>query len=106
MSIEISAAEREVIESLANLTVEPGTRCPVCNRRVNKPRKETSPDAREMRIKLPSDRMEWLEEALDTLQQYVGADPYSYPRGALVEAVVQLGIQQREEVKAYFKGTE
>ena len=86
------------------LPPQPGERCLLCNRRRNKPRQETSPDSREMRIRLPAERMEWLEEALDTLQEFVGADPYSYPRGSLVEAVVTLGIQQREFVKAYFDG--
>ena len=83
---------------------EPGERCVVCNRRRNKPRQDSSPDTKEMRIKLPTDRMQWAEEAFDALQQVVGADPYSYPRGQILEALLLLGGQQREQLKAYFAG--
>jgi hypothetical protein len=50
--------------------------------------------------------MEWAEEAFDALQQVVGADPYSYPRGQILEALLVIGGQQREQLKAYFEGSE
>ena len=83
---------------------EPGERCFACNRRRNKPRTDKSPSTKQIRITLPADRKEWAEEAFDILQEFVGADPYSYPRGALFEAILQLGIEQREEVRRYFNG--
>jgi len=104
--VYLSDAEREAIETLAAHLPEPGTRCPACQRRVNKPRQDSSPDTREMRIKLPTERMEWAEEAFDALQQVVGADPYSYPRGQILEALLVIGGQQREQLKAYFEGSE
>jgi len=107
MSVYLSDAERETIEALATLAgPEPGERCALCNRRRNKPRQDTSPDTKEIRIKLPNERMEWVEEAFDALQEVVGADPYSYPRGQILEALLLLGGQQREQLKAYFEGTE
>lgn len=83
---------------------EPGERCVLCNRRRNKERKTDSPDTKEMRIKLPSERMEWAEEAFDSLQQVTGVDPYSYPRGVLLEALLMLGGRHREEMRAFFTG--
>jgi hypothetical protein len=104
--VYLSEAEQEAIAVLADYLPEPGTRCPTCHRRVNKPRQTDSPDTREMRIKLPTERMEWAEEAFDALQQVVGADPYSYPRGAILEAMLVIAGQQREQLKAYFEGSE
>src|SRR4249919_4277576 len=100
-----SEAELDAIETLAD-AIEPGTRCPTCDRRVNKPRKDDSPAVREMRIKLPTDRMEAAEEAFDALQEISGVDPYSYPKGTLLEALLLLGGQQREQLRAYFEGLE
>lgn len=103
----LSEAEVETIEALARLAApEPGERCVLCNRRVNKPRQNDSPDTREMRIKLPTERMEWAEEAFDAMQELTGIDPYSYPRGALLEALLVLGGQHREELRAHFEGIE
>ena len=104
MSVYLTDSEREAITVLADHAVEPGTRCPCCQRRVNKPRQDDSPDTREMRIKLPTPRMEWAEEAFDGLQEVTGADPYSYPRGALLEALLVLGGQHREELRILFNG--
>ena len=100
----LSDAERDTIATLANAAVEPGTRCPCCNRRVNKPRKKDSPDTSEIRVKLPVERKEWAAEAFDILQQVVGADPHSYPRGSLLEAMLVLAGQHREELRELFKG--
>ena len=102
--VYLTEAERQTIEALAAHAVEPGTRCPVCQRRVNKPRKEESPDTKAIKIMLPAERKEWAEEAFDILQQVVGADPYSYPRGALLEAMLVLAGQHREELRILFNG--
>jgi hypothetical protein len=104
VTVYLSDSERETIQALASHLPEPGTRCPVCQRRINKPRKDDSPETREIRIKLPSERMEWAEEALDALQQVVGTDPYSYPRGSIFEALLILGGQQREQLRSLFQG--
>jgi len=103
-TVIFSEAELEAIETLANAdyTVEPGTRCPFCGRRVNKPRHHDSPITREMRIKLPTERMEAVEEAFDAMQEVTGVDPYSYPRGVLLEALLVLGGQQREQLRSLF----
>lgn len=94
------------LDEMALAPPEPGERCQLCHRRRNKTRTADSPDTKEMRIKLPTERMEWAEEAFDALQQLVGADPYSYPRGQILEAMLVLAGQQREQLKAYFEGTE
>ncbi len=101
-----SEAEAEAIRVLADYLPEPGTRCALCHRRVNKPRQNESPDTKEMRIKLPTERMEWAEEAFDGLQEITGVDPYSYPRGVLLETLLMLGGRHREELKAFFEGRE
>lgn len=85
---------------------QPGERCALCNRRRNKPRQNDSPATREIRIKLPTDRMESVEEAFDALQEITGVDPYSYPKGTLLEALLLLGAQQREELQAYFEDSQ
>jgi hypothetical protein len=96
--------EAEFLKRLEQLAApQPGERCPTCNRRVNKPRQNDSPDTREMRIKLPADRMEAAEFAFDGLQEISGIDPYSYPRGVLLEALLLLGGQHREELKEFFQ---
>ena len=83
----------------------PGERCPTCDRRVNKPRKSSSPTTRRVSGgNLPPERAEALNEALDALQAYCGADGKSYPRGTLLEALVLLGGQEREALKEFFVG--
>jgi hypothetical protein len=52
---------------------------------------------------LPEERATAVDEALDALQEYVGADAHSYPRGTLIEVLVGLGAQQREQLKAFFE---
>lgn len=83
---------------------EPGERCLLCNRRRNKPRSDESPTTKEIRVRLPVDRMEPVEEAFDALQELTGVDPYSYPKGTLLEALLVLGSQHREELELFFKG--
>lgn len=83
---------------------EAGERCVTCGRRRNKPRKSASPSTRQIRITLPTDRMESVEEAFDALQEITGIDPYSYPKGTLLEALLLLGGQHREELAQHFRG--
>ena len=86
---------------------QPGERCSLCNRRVNKKRSKDEP-AKTVRVvfTLPADRAEPVEEGIDALQEIVGADPHSYPKGHLLEALVVLGAQNREELARYFNGEE
>lgn len=98
----LTQAEREAIAALASHTVEPGTRCPTCHRRVNKPRKDDSPAVKEVRFRGPSDFVEDTEESLDILQEFTGLDPYNYPRIRLLEALVALGARHREELREHF----
>ena len=84
--------------------VAPGARCPTCDRRVPKPKREDSPATKYVRAVLPNERADALSEAFDALQAYVGADIKSYPRGTLMEALVIMAGQRREELKAWFEG--
>ena len=102
MTIILSDAEREAIEVLASYAVEPGERCPVCHRRKNRVRTDDSPVVREVRFRGPTDLIEDLEEHLDVLQEWSGIDPYAYPRARLLEALIALGAQHREEIRAHF----
>jgi len=104
--VVLSQAEIDAIEVLADYLPEPGSRCPTCNRRVNKPRQSESPDTKEIRLRLPAERAEWAEDAFDGLQQVVGADPYSYPRGRIFEALLVLGGQHREQLRELFQESE
>jgi len=82
----------------------PGERCELCHRRVNKKRTEESPATKRVVITLPADRAEYVEEGFDALQEYTGADPHSYPRGYLLELLLGLGAQHREELKEHING--
>lgn len=105
--IFLSEAEREAIEVLASYVVEPGSRCPTCHRQVYRPRKQTSPEARKIDAgRLPEERAAWVEDNIDALQEYVGADGESYSRGSLLELLVALGAEHREELKDYFERRE
>jgi len=109
MSVEtvtFSEAELEAIEVLAEYVPPAGTRCPTCHRRVNKPRQDDSPAVREVRFRGPSDRVDAAEEGLDALQEFTKVDPYSYPRIELLEKLLALGAQHREELRSYFEGEE
>ena len=96
--IETEQGEIEVV-----LPPEPGERCALCDRRVNKPRKTDSPDTRRLVAVLPSERAASAEEGLEHLQAYVGADGSSYPRGTVLELLLVLGGQHREELRRYFE---
>lgn len=102
--VYLSESERELIETLAQHLPEPGTRCPTCHRRVNKPRQNDSPSTKEMRLRGPADLVEVVEENFDVLQEFVGIDPYAYPRLKLVDALIALGARHREELAEHFKG--
>jgi len=107
MTIFLTDAERATIASLAQAAdVEPGTRCPCCNRRVNKKQKSDSPTPKEARFRGPEDLVESIHEKVDILQEWSGADPYSYPGIRIVEAALIVAIQQREEFRRYFRGDE
>jgi len=102
MTLILSEAEREAIEVLASYVVEPGERCPVCHRRRNRERTDDSPPVKEVRFRGPTDLIEALEEHLDVLQEWAQIDPYAYPRARLLEALIVLGAQHREEIRAHF----
>lgn len=106
VSVTFTEAELEAIETLANAALPaPGHRCPVCNRMKYKPRKPTSPDARKIRAGiLPLEKAKAVEDGLDALQQFVGADSHSYPRGELLAALVALGSSEREYLRIFFQG--
>lgn len=84
----------------------PGERCMVCHRRRNKERTATTPEVKRVMATLPPERAEALSEGLDNLQEYCGMDGLSYPRGTLLEYLLILGAQHREELRAHFGGGE
>lgn len=87
------------------MSVEPGAVCPTCDRRVNKPKQQSSPTTKVVSIgRLPVERQEALDNALKALLHYTGATNASYPAGSLLEAMVVLAGQHREELRAYFEG--
>lgn len=102
----LSDAEVDAIEVLADALPQPGTRCPTCHRRVNRKKQIDSPPVKEVRFRGPTDVVEAVEEGFDLLQEFAGIDPYGFPRIRLLEALLQLGAQQREELRRHFKGTE
>ena len=86
------------------MTVEPGTVCEACGRRVNKPKLPTSPDTKVVSIgRLPLERQQLLDEAMDGLMHVTGAVHLSYPKGTLLEALCVLGGIHREELKLLFE---
>jgi len=103
-----SEAELEAIETLANAayTVEPGTRCVLCHRRTNRAKTDDSPPVREVRFRGPIDVVESVEEGFDALQEFAQVDPYGFPRIRLLEALLALGAQQREQLRAYFEAND
>lgn len=102
----LSNSEREAIEALAGYLPEPGTRCPTCHRRVNRTQQKDSPSTKKVAAELPIERADALNAGLDNLQEYVGADAKAYPKGSLLEALLGLGAQNREDLRAYFEGLE
>lgn len=81
----------------------PGERCFGCGRRIPKPRRSDSPATKRIVAALPPDRAEALTDALDALQEVVGADATNYPRGTLLEAMlVVAGLHHREELIEWF----
>lgn len=98
-------AELEAIEVLSSaaFVVEPGTRCPMCHRRANRPRTNDSPPVKEVRFRGPTDLVESVEEGFDALQEFTGVDPYGFPRIRLLEALLALGAAQREELRSHFE---
>lgn len=105
MTVHLSEAELEVVEALAAHLPEPPFRCPMCQHKFNKPRKTTSPDARKVRAGiLPLEKADAVDQGLDALQEFVGADTTSYARGELVAALVALGASEREYLRIFFQG--
>ena len=102
MTVTFSEAELQAIETLAEYAIPPGTRCPTCHRRVNKPRQDDSPPVKEVRFRGPTDVVEAVENDFDILQEFAKVDPYGFPRIRLLEALLQLGVQQREELRRHF----
>lgn len=93
------------LDSMALAPPEPGERCQLCNRRRNKKRTETSPDSRKIRAGiLPLEKADAVDDGLDALQNFVGADSTSYARGELVAALVALGSSEREYLRIFFQG--
>lgn len=100
----MTTVEQELVELLDMTPPEPGERCQLCNRRRNKKRTSEEPTTRKVTFVLPADRADPVEEGLDALQELVGADGHSYPKGHLLEALVVLGAQHREDLATYFNG--
>ncbi len=55
------------------MTLEPGQKCPTCERKVPHERRESSPETRVVSYRVPSDEYEAHLEVRDSLAQWVGA---------------------------------
>lgn len=56
----------------ADLQPRPGQKCPTCNRRVNHPRKDSSPQTRTISYRLPTDEYEAHEDVAETAARFIG----------------------------------
>lgn len=53
-------------------SVSPGEKCPTCDRRVNHPKKSTSPTTKVFSVRVPLDALESWEIALDAAAEHLG----------------------------------
>lgn len=82
--------------------LQPGERCPTCDRRINHPRTSGTPVSKAVQARLPVEEAKTVDEALDNLAAYTGADRRKYPKGRVLQALVMLGGRHREELRAWF----
>lgn len=76
--------------------------CPTCNRRIPKPKTETTPTSRAVQARLPYEDALNVDVALDALVEYCGVTD-KYPKGRMIEALALLGGNQREELRRWFQ---
>ena len=88
------------------MTVEPGDRCPECDRRVPHPRTPKAPESKAVQARLPVEEAAAVDEALDNLAAYTGADRGKYPKGRIIQGAVLMAGQRREELRDWFEEAE
>ena len=106
MNSDTRVIETDMGEIEVTIAPSPGERCNLCDRRVPRPRKSTSPESRRLVVTLPPERAASVEEGLENLQAFIGADSTAYPRGTMLELLLLLGGQHREELRRYFSERE
>jgi hypothetical protein len=75
--------------------------CPTCQRRLPKPKTETSPTSKAIQARLPYEEAGDVDAALDALIEYCEVKD-KYPKGRMIQALVILGGSQREELRRWF----
>lgn len=83
--------------------IEPGQTCPTCDRRVNHPRKDTSPTTKPISYRVPLDEIEAHEEVAETAARFIGVHerPHwryllnTYAYAAVLQDESLRGIAQR-----------
>ena len=83
--------------------MNPGDVCPSCERRIPHPRQGSTPDTAVLGVRGPKDRKEALHEGLKALSEFTGATKAKYPLCSLLEMLLVLGSQNREELKDWFE---
>ena len=68
---------------------------------MNRTKTKEAPESKEMRLRGPVDVVEAVDEGYDNLQEYVGLDAKGYPRIRLMEYLLVLGAQHREELRKF-----
>ena len=89
-----------------HVTLEPGDRCPTCDRRVPHPRTPAAPVSKTVQARLPVEEAVALDEALDALAAYTRADRGKYPKGRILQGAVLMAGQRREELREWFEEAE
>lgn len=103
--VRIIGEGRDISYGLPLHVPEPGEICPVCERRKPFPREAKTPETATVAFRLPTERKENLHEGLKALADVTGAAQRKYPLGTLLEALLLLGSENREHLKAFFDQT-
>lgn len=75
------------------ISVNPGEKCPTCDRRVNHPRKADSPTSKTFSYRVPADEAEAHAEILEDAARYVGVAEQPFERFKLLALALALVLQ-------------
>lgn len=75
--------------------LEPGTKCPTCDRRVNHPKKDTSPTTRVRSYRIPVDEDSAHEEVLTEAARHLGT--YERPHWQFQTLTIALALVLQDE---------
>jgi hypothetical protein len=78
----------------------PGEKCPTCDRRVNHPKRESSPTSKTFAYRVPVDEQEAHAETLDVAARYVGVAEQPFATFKLMALALALVLQD-EALRGY-----